>query len=120
MNTVKLASILSQEIDYNESLKKQFHTEAKKVFKVLAKALNLEKGDFDLRSNKGGIGVSGEITLHTDSLYIQVSRGCMGENSSVLYRTCNGFKDYSGGQNNFINAKRLLDESFVSKLQSMA
>jgi hypothetical protein len=35
-------------------------------------------GDYDLRSNEAGLAVSGEITLHADRLYVQVSQSAMG------------------------------------------
>jgi hypothetical protein len=44
------------------------------ALKALADALRLSSGEFDLRSNKGGIAVSGEVTLHGDDLYVQVSQ----------------------------------------------
>ena len=56
---------------------------------------------YDLRSNQAGIAVSGEIILHSDHLYVQVSQLAMGHRSGVLFRNCKGRKDYVGGPNNF-------------------
>ena len=67
----------------------------------LATALGLKAGTYDLRSNPRGIAVSGEIILHSDHLYVQVSQSAMGYDSGVLFRTCKGRKDYVGGPNNF-------------------
>lgn len=49
---------------YDEQHKRRFHTIARSRLKKLAAELNLPSGCFDLRSNKAGIAVSGEITLH--------------------------------------------------------
>jgi hypothetical protein len=67
----------------------------------VATALGLKADTYYLRSNQAGIAVSGEITLHGDHLYVQVSQSAMGYHSGVLFRTCKGRKDYVGGPNNF-------------------
>lgn len=81
--------------------KRQFHRYAKHQLQVLAGYLGFMPAEFDIRSNPGGPAVAGEIILHTDRLYVQVSHSCMGFDRSVLFRTCNGRKDYTGGPNNF-------------------
>ena len=43
-----------------------------------------------------GTAVSGEITLHGDHLYVQVSQSALGSHSGILFRTCKGRKDYVG------------------------
>lgn len=40
-----------------------------RLLRRLAEALALQPAAFDLRFNKGGIAVSGEVTLHGDELY---------------------------------------------------
>jgi hypothetical protein len=86
---------------YNEPQKHLFHREARKCLQALAVALCLPRQAYDLRSNKGGIAVSGEITLHTGTLYVQVCQPATGWDSGVLIRTCKGRNDYTGGPNNF-------------------
>ena len=63
--------------------------------------LGLGDGHYDLRSNGGGIAVSGEVTLHADRLYVQVSQPALGADSGILFRRCEGRRDYVGGVNNF-------------------
>jgi hypothetical protein len=115
MTSLKLANILSQDLYHNEDGKKEFHKEAKKVLKKVAKLLSIPTSDYNLSSNKGGVAVSGEVTLHTNSLYLQISQS-MGK-ANVLYRSCNGQKDYSGGSNNYLDINTILDETGISKLQ---
>jgi hypothetical protein len=81
--------------------KAAFHKEGKQFLKSLAKALALRPGSFDIRSNLGGIAVSGEVTLHHERLYVQLSESAIQPGVSILYRSCQGRKDYSGGQNHF-------------------
>lgn len=79
-------------------MKKKFHTEGKKVLRELAKELALK--EYDVRSCEGGIAVLGEVTLHTPGLYLQV-HGDYGGLPRIMYRTCTGMKDYTGGMNNW-------------------
>lgn len=118
MSAAKLANIMRQDLGYNEDGKAAFHKEAKAVLRKVAKALKLAPSDYDLRSNKGGIAVSGEVTLHTDKLYITVEQSC-GGGPAVMYRTCEGRKDYTGGPNNWASASDLLDDNLLAQFERM-
>jgi len=84
---------------YDDEQKRRFHREAKKRLKELAGELGFTSAGHDLRTNAGGIAVSGEITLHADTLYVQVSQPATGCDSGILIRSCEGRKDYTGGPN---------------------
>jgi len=87
---------------YNEAQKRTFHATAQSRLRQLAMIeLQLEPSSFDIRSNKAGIAVSGEITLHHENVYVQVSQPFGGFDSGILIRTCNGRRDYTGGHNHF-------------------
>lgn len=94
---------------YDGEQKRRFHATARSRLKKLAAELNLPQGRYDLRSNKGGTAVSGEITLHHDHAYIQVSQFGLSSGHGILIRTCEGRKDYSGGPNHFV-ALAMLDD----------
>jgi hypothetical protein len=82
-----------------------YDTEAKRLFHAHARrqllALGFAEDHYDLRSNEGGIAVSGEVTLHGDRLYVQVSQPATGSDTGILFRSCDGRRDYVGGVNNF-------------------
>lgn len=59
---------------YDEQQKRRFHTTARSRLKKLAAELALPPGSFEIRSNRAGIAVSGEVTLHHTAAYIQVGR----------------------------------------------
>lgn len=102
---------------YDYFSKKTFHQEAKRALKALAEALGLGKGTFEVRSNLAGPACSGEVTLHSDSLYVQVQASCMGVGHEILYRSVTGRKDYCGGPNHFAPAAALDDpKTFAVKL----
>lgn len=101
---------------YDDTQKSAFHRNAKRALKKLADEMNLAGTDYDLRTNKGGIAVSGEITLHTDDVYVQVSQPFGGKGSEILIRTCKDRKDYTGGQNHFAAISRLDDIPALSEI----
>ena len=96
--------------DVGEMLKAVLHKEGKRFLREVAKELGLDRSEYDLRNNLAGIAVSGEVTLHTDKVYIQSSDSSLFYGIQILYRVCNGRKDYCGGQNHFINTLRFFEE----------
>jgi len=94
---------------YDEQHKKRFHTMARSRLKKLAAALQFPAGSYEVRSNKAGIAVSGEVTLHHTAVYIQVGQFGMSSGHGILIRTCKGRKDYTGGANHFV-ALVMLDD----------
>lgn len=94
--------------DSGHDLKERFHRAAKKVLKSLAQEIGLPDGSYDIRSNKGGIAVSGEVTLHGEHIYVQMYESSFGNGGiEMMYRSCKSRKDYSGDQNYFV--KNVLD-----------
>ena len=88
-------------VAYHKWPKRDFHLASRRQLRRLAGALGLPPGSFDIRNNAGGIAVSGEIILHGDHVYVHVSQPATGHDSGVMFRTCEGRKDYTGGPNNF-------------------
>ena len=99
----------NQPCAYDAAQKKSFHASARARLRRLAVELAMPAGSYDLRSNQGGIAVSGEITLHHEGVYIQVSQSAMGGGMGVLIRTCRGRRDFTGGVNNFATLTMLDD-----------
>jgi hypothetical protein len=102
-------------VAYDDDAKRLFHQHARRQLRLLADALSLPPGSFDLRNNKGGPAVSGEITMHADHLYVQACQPATGHDSGVLYRACQGRKDYTGGRNNFASLDLLNDPGQLAR-----
>ena len=92
---------------YDGDQKKTFHRQARIALRALAKELRLPESSYDLRLNRGGVAVSGEITLHHDRFYIQVCQPATGADSGILIRTCEGRRDYHGGRNHLASLSLL-------------
>lgn len=97
---------------YDSAVKNEFHKNAKSVLAEIGKRLGLAKSKFNVRSNKSGQGSTGDITFHSDKLYITI--GGMDVNS-VMYRSCDGRKDYTGGSNRWTTLDKLLSDSFLEQ-----
>jgi len=93
----------------NAAHKKSFHLTAASRLRMLADELGLEKGTYDVHPNKGGPAVSGEITLHHEKVYVQVSQSSGGPAMGILIRSCKGRQDYTGGPNSFAHISYLDD-----------
>lgn len=107
MSNTSSAFDFRRPVSYDAMAKHAFHSRARRQLKQLAAALGLAPGAYDLRSNQGGIAVSGEVTLHADHLYVQACQPATGHDTGVLFRTCQGRKDYHGGPNNFASLELL-------------
>ncbi|MGN7931786.1 hypothetical protein [Sphingopyxis sp. 22461] len=103
-----LVALAHKGVAYDDLAKQQFHADGRKALKRLAAALGLAEGSYDLRSNKGGVAVSGEITLHGDEVYVQLGIGCMGRGREVLFRHVVGRKDYCGDRNHWADIAELM------------
>lgn len=95
-------------VSYDDAAKRQFHADGRRAMQRLATALGLANGTFDVRSNKAGPAVSGEITLHGEEVYVQLSLGCMGADREVMFRRVTGRSDYTGDRNRWASIRELL------------
>lgn len=115
-----LQQLNKKDLSYNEKDKDAFHRAGKKALKALAVKLELPAGSYDIRSNKAGIAVSGEVTLHSEKLYIEIGQSFGSNGLKVLFRTCKGRRDFTGGQNNFADIDRFESSAFVEQLKKMS
>lgn len=102
-------------VAYDDDAKRLFHRRCRQQLKLLADALGLTPGSYDLRSNQGGSAVSGEITLHGASLYVQACQPATGSHIGLMYRTCQGRADYTGGPNYFASLDLLNDPETLAR-----
>ncbi len=107
---------------HNEPQKHLFHREARKRLQALAERLCLPRHSYSIRSNKGGVAVAGEVTLHHESIYVQISQPATGANTGILIliRICEGRTDYTGGPNHFAPLSMLDDlEALAGKVNAI-
>lgn len=106
--------------DRAAAVKRSFHSLGRRLLKDLASELRMPAGSYEIRSNLGGVAVSGEVTLHHEGLYVQLSDN-MGAGAHVLYRTCKSRRDHSGGMNHWMSLSRMTvaEESFVGHCRAL-
>lgn len=116
----QLIDIQNNNFEYDYLNKTEFHKLAKAELRKLVKNLGMTRGTYDIRSNLGGDAVAGEVILHTEKVYLQIITKGFGEKGlRVMYRTCKGRKDYTGGQNNYVSLEEFLTPEFRYKLSNM-
>jgi hypothetical protein len=101
---------------YDYEAKQRWHNLARQVLRYYAKRLDLAPGSYDIRSNKAGPACSGEVTLHAEKVYFQLSADNATRTWGFLYRHCDGLKDYTGGANRWMKPELLADERAVYQL----
>ncbi|KXF78213.1 hypothetical protein ATN84_23270 [Paramesorhizobium deserti] len=99
----------TQSCSYDDRQKCLFHSTARSRLKKLAAELRLAGASYDIRSNKAGIAVSGEITLYHEQFYLQVGQFGLASGHGILIRTCKGRKGFTGGLKHFVEL-HLLDD----------
>ncbi len=101
--------------------KDRFHIESKRVLRILAKQLGLQAGDYEIRSNKGGVAVSGEVILHANSLYVMIHGAWAYRGIQILFRRCSGRCDHTGKVNHYVPVHALLDlKNLVRRMNAVA
>lgn len=112
-NVGRFVNIATTPVAYNESAKREFLRVGRQMAIHLAARMGLNEDQYDVRVNKGGVAVSGEITLHTDTHYIQFSQSPVTD--GFMVRACKGRKDYTGGRNHFVKWESLRDLGKVAE-----
>lgn len=112
--TPLLVLLASRGVSYDADAKRTFHTEARRALQRLAGDLHLPAKSFDIRVCEGGPAVSGEVILHAEELYIQVSISGFG-GGEILFRRCRGRSDYCGERNHWARMPALLDTSALAR-----
>lgn len=111
-----LVTLARRGVAYEEDAKRTFHAEGRKALRRLADSLQLEPGSFEIRVCAGGPAVSGEVILHGEQLYVQVSLSGFGP-GDILFRRCRGRTDYCGERNHWAGIRELLDpDRFAARL----
>lgn len=113
-----LKTLAYRGVSHDEPAKRLFHSEGRNAMRRLADALGLGAGTFDIRSNKGGPAVSGEITLHGEEIWAQLSLGVFGVDREVCFRKVRGRGDHIGECNMWASVRELMNpQRFASRIR---
>jgi len=114
-----LRNLAYRGVSYDEAAKRVFHAEARTAMRRLAEALELDEGSYDIRSNKGGPAVSGEITLHGEEVWVRLSLDVFGPGREVAFRQVRGRDDHMGDRNRWASVNELLaPDRFAVRLRA--
>ncbi len=118
--THALTHILHEDLSYNEAGKRRFHKLAKNTLIGLAHRMGLTQGEYRISINPGGIALSGEVTLTTPELYIQISKPLSPSLPPVQYRRIQDAFSHAGGMNHYMDVETMLSEQGIDKLMQVA
>ncbi|WP_328276164.1 hypothetical protein [Sphingobium sp.] len=117
-NRPVLKTLALRGVAYDEPAKRLFHSEGRSALRRLAEALGLEDDSFDIRSNKAGPAVSGEVTLHGETLWVQLSLGPFGPDREVCFRRVRDRQDHIGERNNWASVRELVEpDRFATRVR---
>ncbi len=94
---------------YNSKTKAAYLKLGTKLLRSLATCMQLPVGTYKVRTYRGGPAVPGECILHAQNFYLQINNNYAILNPTIMFRTCTGPEDYSGGRNNWAPVSRLDD-----------
>lgn len=103
-----LRTLAYRGVSHDEAAKRVFHAEGRSAMRRLAEALELEPGSYDIRSNKGGPAVSGEITFHGEQVWVRLSLDVFGPDKEVAFRQVTGREDHCGDRNRWASINELM------------
>ena len=113
-----LVALAYKGVAYDAPAKKLFHSDGRKAMKRLAEALGLARDSYDVRSNHGGIAVSGDVMLQGAELHVRLSLGCMGPGQEVLFRRVAGRHDHIGDRNHWASAHEFVQpDRFAARIR---
>ncbi len=113
-----LLTLARRGVSYDDAAKRAFHSEGRTAMRRLAEALQLAKAGFEVRSQRAGPACSGEITLHGEEVWVQLSLGALGPDRELMYRRVRGRDDHIGGRNRFASIRDLLSpDRFAGRLR---
>ena len=111
-----LVTLARRGVSHDEDAKRLFQAEARKTLRRLAEALVLSPSTYDIRVCAGGPAASGEVILHGEQLYVQVSLGGYGP-GEVLFCRVSGRTDLVGARNSWAAIRELVDaDAFAARL----
>lgn len=117
-NRPVLKTLALRGVSYDEPAKRLFHSEGRAAMRRLADALGFDEGGYDIGSNKAGPAVSGEITLHSETLWVQLSIGPFGPDREVCFRKVRDRHDHIGERNHWASVRELVEpDRFAIRLR---
>lgn len=116
-NQPVLKTLAYRGVAHDEPAKRLFHSQGRAAMRRLADALALDEGSFDIRSSKGGPAVSGEVTLHGQVIWVQLSLDIGGPDREVCFRKVRGRNDHLGDRNLWASIRELMDpDRFAARI----
>ena len=98
---------LQGKCSYNLPNKQLFRKLATKLLREVAALID---DHAEVAYNEAGVACSGDAMLHGDHIYVSFKADGLSSRLGIMYRTCKGKKDSTGGPNNWFRYNRLAED----------
>jgi hypothetical protein len=102
------------------SIRAAFHSKARAALEQLALELHLGPYSNEIRTNAGSAFVAGQTTPTGDSLYIQVREPGGSPGTGIVFRSCAGHRDFTGGTSRHVYIAFLDDPRSLARIVAEA
>lgn len=86
-------------------IKAAFHREGKNFLKEVAKAMGLPANSYEIKNDKGGVAVLGDVYITGDTIWVEVCDALWTQGMAGIWRDCKGRGRYGG--NNWFRKSEL-------------
>lgn len=112
--------------DRGHRAKLSMHSAGRAFLQKLARDLGLQTHEREIRSNRGGLAVSGEVTLDAPGLYLWLQESCVGARGVTItyrYQPAVGSSASAHGPNHWRHVRDLIKPDryrwFLADLQTV-
>ncbi len=93
----------------NKQGRDRWHRLARRVVRVLAEHMGLERPEYDMRTDRGNKLFPGTTVLHAHGIYIKFVISSFSRDIGFMYRRCETRKDFTGENNHYMKWESLLN-----------
>ncbi len=98
----------------NQKAKDRWHRLARRIIRVLAENMGLERVEYDLRTFKWKDSFPGETVFHAQRIYVKLEISGFSRDIGFMCKRCEGRKDFTGGVVHYLKWESLLDMKDVA------
>jgi len=96
------------ELNNDETAKDRWHRLARRVIRVLAEHIGLDRSEYDMWTNKGEEVGPGVTVMHTQTFCVKFEISSFSRDIGFMFKRCNGRKDFVGGTTHYMKWEKLL------------
>ena len=93
----------------NKEAKDRWHRLGRRIIRVLAEHMGLDRSEYDMWTDKGNDLVPGATVLHSQTIYVKLEISKFSRGIGFVFRKRRGRRDFVGGAAQYMKWESLLD-----------